>query len=475
MRQLGFVIITLLILTPISTQVWAYDSSYLRVPQIDMTPSSGPPGTEITIKVSNFPDISDATYPYPDFYLYLPFAQALGSNIKGQCDGESCFPIYTYEDAKRGNFADKTITFTLFSVTNPKPVYLSGLLHSVCDITVNQKIQQSYTDICNTENQPAGDYQIKFAWGTKTGQYDVVETLEFTVTEGGKAPEPTAQRPDQIIIKQYQDGLISEAEFEKGLKAQGYTDEEIRQTKAVMGKLPHQLGEQAPQQNETVNQVTEKANEATPEKTEETKEKTEAIQEKTEPATTKPKSGCLIATAAFGSELTPQVQFLREFRDNTITATKTGASFIDAFNAIYYSFSPSVAEAERQNPALQQTVKTALYPLLGILQISTVSQTGQPSELSVLSTGFIAASLIGATYVWPAGFALKGVRNGTRPNAKIALGTILITTTSVISALAFADSTALMVSTSILVISLVAVSAIFTSWAIVRLAQKVRN
>jgi len=28
--------------------------------------------------------------------------------------------------------------------------------------------------------------------------------------------------------------------------------------------------------------------------------------------------GCLIATAAFGSEMAPQIQFLREIRDNTV-------------------------------------------------------------------------------------------------------------------------------------------------------------
>ena len=34
--------------------------------------------------------------------------------------------------------------------------------------------------------------------------------------------------------------------------------------------------------------------------------------------------GCLIATAAFGSELSPQVQFLREIRDNTVLQTESG-------------------------------------------------------------------------------------------------------------------------------------------------------
>ncbi|HXG08042.1 MAG TPA: CFI-box-CTERM domain-containing protein, partial [Nitrososphaera sp.] len=50
-------------------------------------------------------------------------------------------------------------------------------------------------------------------------------------------------------------------------------------------------------------------------------------------------SGCLIATAAFGSELTPQVQYLRNFRDSYILSTASGAAFMNAFNTVYYSFS----------------------------------------------------------------------------------------------------------------------------------------
>ena len=144
----------LLLLIPISSTVWAaYDGSHLREPDITMTPTSGPPGTKLTITVSNFPDISDEPYPYPDFYVYIPFADAIGSgNVPSQCGTEMCFPIYTYEDAQRKNFADKTITFTLFSLSNPKPIYLSPLLHSVCDVIVNSKVQQSYADICNSKS-----------------------------------------------------------------------------------------------------------------------------------------------------------------------------------------------------------------------------------------------------------------------------------------------------------------------------------
>jgi peptidyl-prolyl cis-trans isomerase B (cyclophilin B) len=51
--------------------------------------------------------------------------------------------------------------------------------------------------------------------------------------------------------------------------------------------------------------------------------------------------GCLIATATFGSELAPQVQQLREIRDNTILSTESGTAFMSGFNQFYYSFSYS--------------------------------------------------------------------------------------------------------------------------------------
>ena len=59
--------------------------------------------------------------------------------------------------------------------------------------------------------------------------------------------------------------------------------------------------------------------------------------------------GCLIATAAFGSEMSPQVQQLREIRDNIVMQTSSGKSFMTGFNQIYYSFSPQIADYEREN------------------------------------------------------------------------------------------------------------------------------
>ena len=46
--------------------------------------------------------------------------------------------------------------------------------------------------------------------------------------------------------------------------------------------------------------------------------------------------GCLIATAAYGSEMAPQVQLLREIRDNQLMNTESGSAFMGAFNELYY-------------------------------------------------------------------------------------------------------------------------------------------
>ena len=110
--------------------------------------------------------------------------------------------------------------------------------------------------------------------------------------------------------------------------------------------------------------------------------------------------GCLIATATFGSELASQVQFLREIRDNTVLSTTSGASFMTAFNTFYYSFSPAVADLERQNPVFKETVKVAITPLLSSL--SLLQYVDIDSEAEMLGYGISIILLnIGMYFVAP--------------------------------------------------------------------------
>ena len=111
--------------------------------------------------------------------------------------------------------------------------------------------------------------------------------------------------------------------------------------------------------------------------------------------------GCLIATAAFGSEMAPQVQFLRELRDNTVLQTQSGTSFMTGFNQFYYSFSPAVADLERENPAFKETVKLTLTPLLTSLTLLNYIDIDTESEMLGYGIGIIMLN-IGMYFVAPA-------------------------------------------------------------------------
>lgn len=107
--------------------------------------------------------------------------------------------------------------------------------------------------------------------------------------------------------------------------------------------------------------------------------------------------GCLIATAAFGSELAPQVQFLREVRDGMLLQTDAGHSFMDGFNTFYYSFSPAVADLEREIPELRWVVRTAITPAVYILGM--MSAADPDSEASVIILGTAAMLAMAGVYV----------------------------------------------------------------------------
>jgi len=113
------------------------------------------------------------------------------------------------------------------------------------------------------------------------------------------------------------------------------------------------------------------------------------------------KGGCLIATAAFGSEMAPQVQFLRELRDNTVLQTESGSAFMIGFNQFYYSFSPAVADYERENPAFKEAVKITLTPLLASLTLLQYADIDSESEMLGYGISIILLN-IGMYFVAPA-------------------------------------------------------------------------
>jgi hypothetical protein len=152
--------------------------------------------------------------------------------------------------------------------------------------------------------------------------------------------------------------------------------------------------------------------------------------------------GCIIATAAYGSELSGEVQFLRSFRDDKVMGTFAGSAFMKAFNAFYYSFSPQVARFISGSPALKASTRALLYPLMGALHLSYVlfNALSFTPEIAVVVAGFVASALLGALYLFPTAsivlFVLKRRGHAVNFNKAWRIGLVVVAS---LLAIAFAE------------------------------------
>jgi hypothetical protein len=131
--------------------------------------------------------------------------------------------------------------------------------------------------------------------------------------------------------------------------------------------------------------------------------------EKTSQIQTEEKSeggGCLIATATYGSEMSTEVQLLREIRDNQLMNTESGTAFMSGFNELYYSFSPTIADMERESPLFKEVVKVGLTPLLSSLTIMDNAN----SESEVISLGLSVIALNIGMYIGVPAIFVVGIR-----------------------------------------------------------------
>jgi peptidyl-prolyl cis-trans isomerase B (cyclophilin B) len=116
--------------------------------------------------------------------------------------------------------------------------------------------------------------------------------------------------------------------------------------------------------------------------------------------------GCLIATATYGSEMSQQVQQLRELRDNQLLQTESGKQFMGAFNDIYYSFSPIIADYERENPYFKEAVKLAITPMIASLSLMENAE----SESEVLGLGLSVITLNIGMYLGIPAIIIFGIK-----------------------------------------------------------------
>jgi len=127
------------------------------------------------------------------------------------------------------------------------------------------------------------------------------------------------------------------------------------------------------------------------------------------PEPTTSEGGCLIATATYGSEMSQQVQQLRELRDNQLLQTISGTQFMGMFNDVYYSFSPAIADMEREHPMFKEIVKVGLTPMISSLAI----MEGANSESEVLGLGLSVIALNLGMYLGVPAIVIAGIRKIT--------------------------------------------------------------
>ncbi|MDA7943972.1 MAG: hypothetical protein MPJ06_08255, partial [Nitrosopumilus sp.] len=125
------------------------------------------------------------------------------------------------------------------------------------------------------------------------------------------------------------------------------------------------------------------------------------------PSTPAPGGGCLIATAAYGTEMADEVQQLRELRDRVVMGTGTGASFMGWFNDVYYSFSPAVADMQREHPVFREVVRASLVPLVSSLSLlhhadieTDAEMIGYGASLIMLNLGMYGAPIFGSILIY---------------------------------------------------------------------------
>jgi hypothetical protein len=179
-------------------------------------------------------------------------------------------------------------------------------------------------------------------------------------------------------------------------------------------------------------------------------------------------SFCFIASATYGSMLSPEVQFLRGFRDQQVMTTFAGAQFMNVFNQVYYSFSPHVAAVIADHALLSSLMKGVLYPLMSILRGTSrvYAVFGFSPELAVVVSGLWASAMIGFAYATPLLILVSSLRRvreqilkTIRPLAGLVAGNLLLIGAAELTS----SATMMMYATGTLVVAMASLGALYAS------------
>jgi len=86
--------------------------------------------------------------------------------------------------------------------------------------------------------------------------------------------------------------------------------------------------------------------------------------------------------------------------------TESGSAFMATFNDVYYSFSPIIADYERENPYFKEGIKIVITPMISTLQLMENAET----ESEVLGLGLSVISLNLGMYLGVPAIIIIGIK-----------------------------------------------------------------
>jgi hypothetical protein len=102
------------------------------------------------------------------------------------------------------------------------------------------------------------------------------------------------------------------------------------------------------------------------------------------------KSGCFIATAAYGSYFEKHVQILRNFRDVYLLTNDWGRAFV----GFYYRHSPAIADVIAKNGGLRAAVRLGLAPVVGVAYVTIHTTPVQKVLILLFLIGILAVGMV---------------------------------------------------------------------------------
>jgi len=112
-----------------------------------------------------------------------------------------------------------------------------------------------------------------------------------------------------------------------------------------------------------------------------------------------PTSGCIIVTATYGSEMAPEVTYMRQVRDEMIASNQIGEVLVAQWNTFYYSWSPPIAHLISTQKMLQQISQALILPLIAVIHgTASIYSNIAYLNLSIASlVAFLFASIASTT------------------------------------------------------------------------------